>query len=237
MAIDWNLILQLANAGGQVASGLSAGRAAGRAAENTAVQDRYQTEQQAKLGAAALTEGATKDRADRFLTASKTRAQQVGLGELLQNLRSTSVSGLPSYIPKVQFSGGLTPDALGPMTRQAGSNLAQQALAAQLSGADVPNLPDVSQLGADAPALRGGNAFDTFLNTVGGVGAGAGVYTNYRAGQQQQAQDAADRAQRQKVLDAILQSQQQGTPAPLRNTAGSGSPIAQLLAMKQQGIV
>ena len=135
--------------------------------------DRYRIEQLAKMSAANLTEEATQDRADRVLTNSKDRAQQVGLGDLLSNVQDVDIQGLPSYIPKVNFAGGLRPSALGPMSRQAGQNLAQQALQAQMSGSDIPNLPDTSQLGTDAPALselQQSGKLDSILSGIGMAG-------------------------------------------------------------------
>ena len=45
---------------------------------------------------------------------------QVGVGDLLANVQDVEIEGLPSYIHKVNFTGGLRPSALGPMSRQAG---------------------------------------------------------------------------------------------------------------------
>jgi hypothetical protein len=71
----------------------------------------------------------------------------------------------------------LTPAALGPNTRQAGQNLSRQALEAQMSGADIPNLPDVSGIGTGSPALTPvpqSSGLDTLLQTIGAVGTGVG---------------------------------------------------------------
>jgi len=168
------------SAGGQVAGAIGAGRTAGRAQENAqtmnrdeAELDRYRIEQLAKMSAANLTEEATQDRADRQLTNAKDRAQQVGLGDLMANVQDVEIGGLPSYINQVKFSGGLRPSALGPMSRQAGTNLAQQALQAQMTGSDIPDLPDVSQLGTDAPeqsALQESGKLDSILSALGMAG-------------------------------------------------------------------
>jgi hypothetical protein len=88
-------------------------------------------------------------------------------------VQDVEVGGLPSYINKVNFSGGLRPSALGPMSRQAGQNLAQQALAAQMSGSDIPALPDTSQLGTDAPQLselQQSGKLDSILSGIGMAG-------------------------------------------------------------------
>lgn len=168
-------------AGGAIAQGVSGNRAAGRAAENTnlvnqdqAALQRYNIEQRAKAEAAFLAEQAVKDRADRYLTAGRDRAKQVGLGDLLANMQDVGISGLPSYIPNVQFSGGMRPSAFGANARQAGRNLSRDALQAQITGADVPNLPDLSGLGANAPELSElmqSGTLDDVLNwlSVGGL--------------------------------------------------------------------
>jgi hypothetical protein len=189
--IDWAALI---DAGTKVAGAAASGRASGRAAEGTAnqAQDReailrYQAEQQAKINAALLTENATKDRADRFLTDSQKRAQQVGLGDLLANVQDVQMSGMPSYIPHMSFSGGLRPSALGPNTRAAGQNLSRQALEAQLSGADIPNLPDVSGLGTAAPALTPlpqSSKLDTLLNLLSYGGQGYGAYEEATKGRE-----------------------------------------------------
>ena len=161
---------------------LASGRASGRAAENSTLTNydrnalqRYQDEQQAKLNAALLTERATEDRADRTLTNSKTRAQQVALGDLIANTQDVHLD-LPAGIPRFNISGGMRPSAFGPNTRQAGQNLSRQALLAQMSGSDIPGLPDVSQLGTAAPALSKlseAGPLDSILNIGSAVGLGA----------------------------------------------------------------
>jgi hypothetical protein len=173
-------------AGGEIAGSISEKRAAGRAAETVAGQaqdrtatDRYRTEQAAKLGAAQLLENATQDRADRYLTDAQARAKQVAFGDVLSNLQDVNIGGLPSYIPNIGISGGLRPSALGANARQAGRSLSQSALEAQLSGSDIPNLPDVSRLGTDAPALTElpqSGKLDSILNLLGYAGLGAGAY-------------------------------------------------------------
>ena len=59
------------------------------------------------------------------------------------------------------------------MSRQAGTNLAQQALQAQMSGSDIPALPDTSQLGTDAPELselQQSGKIDSILSGIGMAG-------------------------------------------------------------------
>jgi hypothetical protein len=196
---DWTEIFKQAEpyikTGGEVAGKIAAGRAQGRAAENLGSQaqdrtaiERYQAEQLARLAAANLTESATKDRADRFLTDAETRARQVGLGDVMANVQDVHLGGLPSYIPHMSFSGGLRPSALGANARAAGQNLSRMALEAQLSGADIPNLPDVSGLGGAAPELtplQQSGKLDTLLSMLGYAGMGAGAIEE--AGRQRRA--------------------------------------------------
>ena len=170
----------LLSVGGEVASGIGKGRAAGRESEATLLTardrnaiDRYDSEQRAKLDAAKLGEDALRDRLDRSLESPQKRAGQAALGDILANIKSSGVSGLPGYIPKIAFSGGLTPDLLGPMARTAGSTLARDALMAQLTGSDVPAAPNLSALGTAAPELSPlpqAGKLDSFLNTLGVIG-------------------------------------------------------------------
>jgi hypothetical protein len=233
-----------ANIAGQVAAGIESARGKGRADETSAIQSqdrtavqRYQAEQQAKINAALLAEKAAEDRADRVTTDAATRAKQVGLGDLLANMQPATLSGMPSYIPKMTISGGLNPSALGPMTRAAGTNLAQQALAAQMSGSDIPAMPNMTGLGTDAPTLTPtpqAGKLDTLLTTVGAIGLGAkGI------GEVQDAKKKAQQAQaEQEAANA------RNNPQEIPNTtaggygggpAGAVTPnvIQQLLRMKQ----
>jgi hypothetical protein len=190
-----NAVGPYVSAGGQIAGAVGANRAAGRGTEAGLLQtqdraaiDRYRTEQEAKVAAAALAERAAEDRADRFKTAAMDRARQVGIGEALQNLKPVTLSGLPSYIPHMQFQGGLTAGALGPLSRQAGGNLAQMALQAQLQGSDVPDMPNLSGLGANAPGLSDlpqAGKLDSFLNILSTIGliSKAGQQAQKEAGQ------------------------------------------------------
>jgi len=198
---------------GQVAGGIGAGRTAGRAQENAATmnrdqaaQERWQNEQQARLNAALLTENATKDRADRTLTNAQDRAKQVAWGDALANIQDAEISGLPSYIPKINISGGLRPSMFGPAARESGRNLAQQAMAAQLSGSDIPDLPDVSGLGGNAPELsplQEGGKLDSILNMAGYASLPFQAYEERQRQQQERA-----RLEREEARRATLEAQQ-----------------------------
>jgi hypothetical protein len=183
---DWLKILQpYVEAGGTIAGGIAKNRAAGRAQENlttgaadrTAI-DRYTAEELAKREALKLQEDAVKDRADRYLESGRTRAGQAAFGDALANLQDVSLEGLPSDIPMFSFSGGLRPSVFGAGARSAGQTLSRDALAAMLSGADVPDLPVTSGIGRNAPAatpFAEANALDKILEAGGYAAQAAGT--------------------------------------------------------------
>jgi hypothetical protein len=237
-------------AGGEIAASAAENRAKGRAAEAVAGQaqdrnatDRYRSEQQAKVAAAQLLENATQDRADRYLTDAQARAKQVAFGDVLSNLQDVNIGGLPSYIPNIGISGGLRPSALGANARQAGRSLSQSALEAQLSGSDIPNLPNVSGLGTDAPALTElpqSGKLDSILNMLGYAGAGAGAYEEIQ--KQRRAQglppeagvprwDMAGAPGTQVPLSAL--DQRVGAVSPGYGGAGRANLVQALNAMAQ----
>lgn len=177
-------VLDAVQVGGEVASGISKGRAGGRAAENLAAGQydqnavaRYIAEQNARQQAALLAEQATKDRAERYLTAGAERAQQAAYGDALANIQPVEIDA-PDRITKIRFSGGLNPSVFGANARAAGQTLSRDALAAMLSGADVPDMPDLSGLGGDAPALTEpvkAGSLDEVLNFLAMMGAAGGA--------------------------------------------------------------
>ena len=177
-------ILGGVGAAGGALGAIGAGRQKGREAqaEAQAVRDKlllskYDSEQRAKLDAAKFGEDALRDRLDREIESPAKRAGQVALGDILSNIQASGVSGLPGYIPKIAFSGGLSPALLGPMARTAGQTLARDALLAQLTGSDIPARPDLTGLGVNAPEiseLPKATGYDKFLNTIGEIGAIAG---------------------------------------------------------------
>jgi hypothetical protein len=228
------------NVAGDVASSIAANRAKGRADEGTAnqLQDRnvlarYIAEQNAKEAAAKFTEDATRDRADRTLTNARDRAKQVVQGDIMANLQPAHLQGLPSYIPKMSFGGGAI-NALGPATRASGRNLAQQALLAQMSGSDIPGMPDASQLGTAAPdvtPLPESGKLDSILNTVGAIGLGAkGIGAAQDARRKAQAEAEA----RNNPQEIPHQSDFNGQSSAMTG-AGAIAPgqLAQLLALKR----
>lgn len=113
--------------------------------------DRYQTQQGAttaatqgqQAGAQRALEarsGEGLQRARLGLEAPTARARQSLLGSLMANMQPVEVSGgnarVMANMPKI--TGGMTPAAIDPTTRQHGKELMNAALMAQLSGSDVP---------------------------------------------------------------------------------------------------
>ena len=201
-------------AGAQVAGGISSGRAAGRAAEGAATQgqdvgalNRYIAEQNARQAAATLQESIAK----RATETPEIRAKQAALGDLLSNIQDVEIGGLPSYVPKVKFSGGLRPSALGPLARQGGQNLAQQAVLAQMTGSDLPP-PGYFQslgLGGSAPAqspLPQASGMDSFLNVLSTIGQIANIPGEVQRGKEAE-EERKETAAERRARTAWLQQQ------------------------------
>ena len=201
-------------AAGQVAGGISSGRQAGRAAETQALQsqdvgalNRYIAEQNARQAAATLQEQI----ATRATQTPEIRAKQAALGDLLSNIQDVEIGGLPSYIPKVKFSGGLRPSALGPLARQGGQNLAQQAVLAQMTGSDLPP-PGYFQslgLGGSAPAqspLPQASGMDSFLNVLSTIGQIANIPGEVQRGKEAE-EERKETAAERRARTAWLQQQ------------------------------
>jgi hypothetical protein len=171
-------------AGGEIAGGIAANRAKGRVAENAATAtadrdaiNRYIAEEQAKREALRLQEDATKDRADRYLESGRTRAGQAAFGDILSNIQDVQMD-LPDWIPDFNLQGGLRPSALGANARAAGQTLSRDALQAMLSGADVPDLPNVGGIGRNAPEatpMAEATGLDRALELGGYAGQAAGT--------------------------------------------------------------
>lgn len=177
-------------AGTKIAGGIAGNRAQNRALGNInrgirddAALQRYQAEQQAKYAAANLAEQAVQDRAQRYLTAGRERAGQAAFGDALANIGDVEIAGVPDYIPKISFGGGLRPSVFGAGAREAGRTLSRDALAAMLSGADVPNLPNLGGLGGAAPELselEEPGRIDKILEGIGYAGTGIGAINEAR---------------------------------------------------------
>ena len=101
---------------------------------------RYGVQQGAQSRALESQSAEGLQRARLGLEAPNVRARQSILGSLMANMQPVSIEGgnpqVMANMPRI--SGGLTPAALDPTTRQHGGALMQAALQAQLSGSDVP---------------------------------------------------------------------------------------------------
>lgn len=119
------------------------------------------------------------------LTAPNTRAGTAVRGDILSNARDVSIAA-PSGINVPQISGGLRPSMFSDATRQLGTTITNQALAAQQKGdtfAPLPALPDYSAPTSALPdyaappaapsltPLPQAGALDSILTTAGTVGA------------------------------------------------------------------
>ena len=217
-------------AAGQVAGGIGAGRQAGRAAETQALQsqdvgalNRYQAEQNAKMAAAQLQETIAR----RAMEAPEIRAKQAMLGDLLSNIQDVEIGGLPSYVPKVKFSGGLRPSALGSLARQGGQNLAQQAVLAQMTGSDVPPPGYFQQLGlgASAPAqtpLPQAGGLDSFLNVLSTIGQIANIPGEVAKGKEAERERQETAAERRARTEWLRQQSRNPTGVNPQQAAALG---------------
>lgn len=168
-----SLIPSILSAGGQIASGVAGGRAAGRAAEAGINQNQDEN----RLRAAQMLEQALQNRAQlelqqkQFgLQAPQARAKNSARGDAMANLQDVKINAGPRVnIP--QISGGLRPTLLSQNSRDLGAEMSRQALLGQMEGDQftpmpAPNMPQPTP-------LPQANGLDTFLNILGGVGAGA----------------------------------------------------------------
>lgn len=117
----------LAGAGGGAADDRERENAYGRG-QDRARADLYRTQTAGDL-----------DRARLGLQAPEIRSRQAVLGALLKNLQPVSVN-VPDRVrgSLVSYSGGLTPEVLDAISRQAGGELESQALAALMDQSDIP---------------------------------------------------------------------------------------------------
>jgi hypothetical protein len=82
-------------------------------------------------------------RAQLGLQAPSVRAKQSVLGSLMKNLQDVDIQGPASqrgHVPTI--TGGMRPSNLDPQTRAHGEELMKAAMAAQLSGSDIPAATD-----------------------------------------------------------------------------------------------
>lgn len=104
---------------------------------------RYGIQQGATSNALANQSAENISRARLGLEAPTARARQSVMGSLMANMQPVSVEAqgqVRGRVPKI--TGGLTPAALSPETRQHGAELSKAALMAQLTGSDIPAATD-----------------------------------------------------------------------------------------------
>jgi hypothetical protein len=118
------------------------------------------------------------------LDALGTRGKQALLGSLLQNLQPAEMKGLDPRIaakmPKI--TGGLSPSALGPMARQFGALMQQQALSNQQKGDQFDPLQKTNFRAGVLPSpgmpnYKGPGKLESILGLLGAAGGAYGAAT------------------------------------------------------------
>lgn len=203
---------------GALAGGLGSSMAGERSGENAAIQNQndaasrlYGTRQNAVNQLLALAESGALNRAKLGLEAPNVRSNQILRGSLMANTKPASFSGLPARVASriPQMSGGLTPASLSPAARSAGAEMQRQALAALLSGSDVPAMPNYSSGLLAPPELQGYKSPSALETILGVAGAGANAIN---------AGIEARNKNRQPLPSRPTPTQYAGLPAPIRAT-------------------
>lgn len=179
------LMAILAGAGGlaNVFGGAAKGMAGDRNLANATQAQTYNTQQQTELDLLRQREAAVQDRANRALTAPAQRTRQAVIAQMLANYRPTSVSGLPAGVSIPQTSGGALSALMGsPQAKQSLELLTRQALLAQLTGSDVPDLPDTAGARVKAPGYQKAGRLESILSGMGLIGGAAGAFAGMRGG-------------------------------------------------------
>ena len=176
------LILGGLGIGGKVASKASQGRAQGRAQEaGFGLQQDQAAIQRARLLEEALQSRAGLDLARRnfALQAPGQRGRAALQGDILANAQDAQVMGPISRTGgrMPQITGGLRPSLKSGATRQLGSQMSRNALLSQMQGDRFEPMAAPQIPGATPPPKAG--KLDRFLNILGGVGAGAGVVSQF----------------------------------------------------------
>lgn len=196
---------------GGILGGIGSGQAKGRENQNYAINDAnrnalglygiqqgaanntYQTLQQALMQMLQSEESGKLNRAGLDLNqrqfalqAPGVRGKQALLGSLLQHLQPARLSGLsPQLQAKMpQITGGLSPEAIGPLARAMGLKLQQDALANQQKGdtfAPVPQtdfrsgMVDPSKYLLPAPQMQSLKSPGLFEQIMSGAGLGSSL--------------------------------------------------------------
>ena len=178
---------------GPILGGAAAGAGASRDNQNAAINqanrntiDLHQLQQQALLQALGLTSNeqinlGNLDLSQRnfALNAPQTRGRQALLGSLLQNLQPVRMSGLSPQIQSKmpQISGGLSPAALGPLARQMGLLMQQNAVQGQQKGDTFAPLQRTNFMGGimPTPQLQGLKNPGLLEKILGGLALGGSI--------------------------------------------------------------
>ena len=171
--IGLGAILGAATGLGSIFGGAGKGAADERRNQYLAQSQNYGTQQGAILNLLQQREAATRDRADRALTSPAVRAKQAVIAQMLSNYTPQTVSGLPAGVSVPQTSGGgLAALMSSPQAKAALEQLTRQALLAQLTGSDVPAMPDQSGAMLAPPQMAKPGKFESI---AGAIGLGGGI--------------------------------------------------------------
>jgi len=194
LSILGNVGKGLLGMGGQIgaaAGGAAGGQATERELENkynintnNATTQRYGIQQGARNDLLAMLEKAGLDRSKLGMESDAQRGNQMIRGSLLANVQPAKLSHPRANIP--QMSGGLTPAALSPMARQAGSLLQTKAMGALESGSDIPAMPDFKGAEITPPELTPYQQPGKGESILSGIGATAGLLPGILAAIQKQ---------------------------------------------------
>ena len=121
------------------------------------------------------------DRRNFSLQAPNVRGQQALVGSLLQNLQPVKLSGLNPQIASrmPQITGGLNPSAIGPLARQMGLLMQQNAVSGQQKGDQFDPLVKTDFLKGliPAPKLAGYQGPGKAESILGILGAAGGAWS------------------------------------------------------------
>jgi len=127
---------------GQVVGGAASGLTDQRLQEARINQGRDQLAlEQARLG----------------ISAPMDRAKQAAYGDALHNIQDVGIDFTPrtGALPKFNITGGLRPSMYGDTARQAGGELSKKALAAIMTGSDIPKISDYTKAGTGEKLAQG----------------------------------------------------------------------------------
>lgn len=194
----WGFLIPIAlSIAGAIAKNKQKNRETENAQTNTSndrLMDQYRQQQQALVQLLGLQSGEQSRHADIDLDRKKfsldapgTRGKQALLGSLMQNLQPAKFTGLdPRIMARMgNVQGGLSPSAIGPLARQMGAEMQQNALKGQRAGDNFMPLERTNFQGGllPAPELGGFKGPGKAESILGLLGAGGQAYGAYQAGQ------------------------------------------------------